>query len=129
MKQIIVFLSSMLILASCSTSRQTSLTGVDRDKHGCLPSAGYTWSEVRKDCIKVFETGIRLNNVANPNATASAFAVLAPDSSVAELFLPDSSEHPRLQKYSGGWKNKSFELKRDDNKLLLYKKGKLVYQE
>ena len=26
--------------------------GNDRDEHGCLASAGYTWSEVQKDCIR-----------------------------------------------------------------------------
>lgn len=27
--------------------------GNDRDEHGCLASAGYTWSEVQKDCIRL----------------------------------------------------------------------------
>ena len=28
--------------------------GGDRDKHGCIGSAGYQWSEVQQDCIRVF---------------------------------------------------------------------------
>ena len=37
--------------------------GGDRDKHGCIGSAGYQWSEVQQDCIRVFEKGIRMKAV------------------------------------------------------------------
>ena len=36
-----------------------ALVGADRDEHGCIGSAGYTWSEVRKDCIRLFEDGLQ----------------------------------------------------------------------
>lgn len=44
---------------SASTEAQDSLVqvGNDRDEHGCIASAGYVWSEVRKDCIRPFEEG------------------------------------------------------------------------
>ena len=28
-----------------------NIVGGDRDKHGCIGSAGYQWSEVQQDCI------------------------------------------------------------------------------
>lgn len=31
------------------------VVGGDKDKHGCIASAGYTWSEVQKDCIRLWE--------------------------------------------------------------------------
>ena len=34
---------------------QRALLGGDRDEHGCIGSAGYVWSEVSQDCIRVFE--------------------------------------------------------------------------
>jgi len=37
------------------------MTGNDRDEHGCIGSAGYTWSVVKNDCIRIFEAGKRLN--------------------------------------------------------------------
>lgn len=129
MKKNVMLLSIVFVLMSCTSSKQTTMTGNDRDRHGCIPSAGYTWSEVRKDCIKVFEIGTRLNNVIDKKATASAFAVFSSDESVAELFLPDNSDHSRLKKSTDGWKNKTFELKKSNNKLSLYKGGKLIYQE
>ena len=30
------------------------LIGGDRDEHGCLPSAGYTWCEKRQECVRVW---------------------------------------------------------------------------
>ena len=128
MKLIVTVLSGILALSSCSTSKQAKV-GSDRDKHGCIASAGFTWSEVRKDCIRTFEIGTKLNNATNKNATTSAFVIFSSDSSVAELFLPDTSDKPIMQKAENCWKNKTFELKKVDGKLLLYKKGKLIYQE
>ena len=32
--------------------------GGERDAHGCLPAAGYTFSVVRNGCIRVFESGV-----------------------------------------------------------------------
>lgn len=121
--------SGVLMLSACSTTQKEPLLGGDRDKHGCIPSAGYSWSEVRKDCIRIFEDGTRLNNILDKNATVSAFVVFSPDQSVAELFLPDMKKHPQLQKNGEGWKNKKFEVKRVQGKLSLYKKGILIYQE
>ena len=128
MKLILTILCGIIAFSSCSTSKQ-GLLGNDKDKHGCIASAGYTWSEVRKDCIRTFETGTRLNNAINPKATTAAFAVFSSDSSVTELFLPGSSHNPLLLKSGNNWKNKTFELKKVDGKLSLYKKGKLIYQE
>ena len=34
-----------------------AVVGSDKDEHGCIASAGYTWSEVQKDCIRLWEKG------------------------------------------------------------------------
>lgn len=39
------------------------VVGGDKDKHGCIASAGYTWSEAQKDCIRLWEKGVRMNAV------------------------------------------------------------------
>lgn len=128
MKLIVMIVSSLFVLSACSTSRQTK-PGSDRDKHGCIPSAGYTWSEVRKECVRVFEVGTRLNNAVDTAASTAAFAVFSADSSKAELFLPDSGAHPVLRQSGASWKNRTYELEKADGKLSLYKKGKLIYRQ
>lgn len=57
---------SLLLLTACHNSKQTkpinniptspdSLLGEDRDEHGCIPSAGYSWCEAKQKCLRVWE--------------------------------------------------------------------------
>lgn len=32
-----------------------NLVGADRDEHGCIPSAGYSWCEVKSKCLRIWE--------------------------------------------------------------------------
>jgi hypothetical protein len=38
-----------------STTTTTRLIGGDRDEHGCIGSAGYTWCESKQKCLRTFE--------------------------------------------------------------------------
>ncbi len=58
------------------------LAGGDRDAHGCMASAGYLYSALRKECIRIFEKGIALDPVPLPKgseAVISASIVFAGD--------------------------------------------------
>ena len=46
-----------------------AVVGSDKDEHGCIASAGYTWSEVQKDCIRLWEKGVRMNAVDDAGKT------------------------------------------------------------
>ena len=63
------------------------VVGGDKDKHGCIASAGYTWSEVQKDCIRLWEKGVRMNAV--DDAEKVLFLVFSPDSTQVELFFSE----------------------------------------
>lgn len=83
--------------ASCSRmkpAREEAAIGGAQDDHGCLIAAGYTWSEVRKDCIRLWEEGIRLEDVND--SLQSAFIVFSPDSSQVELFFSDSTQRNEI---------------------------------
>lgn len=52
------------------------------DEHGCIMSAGFTWSPLRKACLRLFEKGLRLDPVPPPKGAAaeiSAFVIFATD--------------------------------------------------
>lgn len=51
---IIFSLGGFLILKN-RLNNQTSLVGGDSDEHGCKASAGYSWCEVRKKCLRIWE--------------------------------------------------------------------------
>ncbi len=98
MKKIIPALIIVALAAACGCVSKNAkntgagtgvktVPGADADKHGCRASAGYTWSEVRQDCIRVFEEGIKMIS-ADPDATQAAYAVFSGDGSKVELFIP-----------------------------------------
>jgi len=37
------------------TPIEQSLVGNDKDAYGCIPSAGYSWCEVKQKCLRTFE--------------------------------------------------------------------------
>ena len=75
---------------------QVHAVGADRDAHGCVGSAGYTWSVVRQACIRVFEAGLAFQPEPGKSpaqgAVLQAFVVLAPAQggtvTAAEAFVP-----------------------------------------
>lgn len=40
-----------------SASPTETPLGGDRDEHGCIPSAGYSWCEPKNKCLKIWEEG------------------------------------------------------------------------
>lgn len=71
--------------------KDTTMVGADQDENGCLASAGYTWSKVNKECVKIF-TGIQLNpakDQANEDMVLCAYVLFNEDGDQAEVFLPN----------------------------------------
>lgn len=105
LKTLSLFLLLTTIFMSCEGKRGTSktlseksqnkktteLTGSDRDKYGCIPSAGYTWSVLKQNCIRVFETGRPLMPLKKKGtAIIPAYILFNDDKTKAELFISDS---------------------------------------
>ena len=149
MKAIIFVLSATCLFAGCrggndkksqTTAASTDtvlMVGHDRDGHGCLGSAGYTWSEVRQDCIRPFETGIRLTSATEPDATSCAYLVFSVDSTRAELFLPDRETTEILDRRalpSGGYAwniedDDTFNVRQTGQGWIIGRRGTILYRE
>jgi hypothetical protein len=119
MKSILSLIPFALFLLSTTCSAQDTPTIVvgDRDEHNCIGSAGYQWSMLKKECIRIFEAGIRLDAVApDLNKTVSAFAVFKSESENAqvEMFIPGVKDSILLKKAKKGnevsWKNANYTL-------------------
>ena len=81
------------IAQSNNKDKNAMVLGGDADAHGCKASAGYQWSPLRKSCVRLFETGIRLNaNAPYLDKSLSAFVLFDPDTTQAELHLPTLPE-------------------------------------
>ena len=105
MKKYISILMLFCVLSSCKLNDQKQEVGAanqgnkegvilaDKDENGCLTSAGYVWSKLNKECIKVF-TGMQLNptsNLENEDETLSAYILFNEEGNQAELYLPNET--------------------------------------
>jgi hypothetical protein len=135
MKIAVVLATFLVTLVSCSKKMESKktpiaigdtskviLVGGDLDVHGCKGSAGYTWSILKKECVRVFEVGTRLQS--NQNDTSSAFVIFETNGNKAELFTTSEKNSLILERKAEGqpWINgdwqlipwKGFVLKRGD---------------
>lgn len=104
-------LALLLAFTSChrkSVNGETlpdEVTGNDRDAHGCIGSAGYTWSQLSETCIRVWEDGIQLTDVQHVGGTGAAYLVSGATEAEKELFLPGSDAGILLTKKGKAWKD------------------------
>lgn len=114
-----------------TTAVTTTIAGGDQDEHGCKGSAGYSWSALRKTCVRPFDQlKLMPEDVAGKSYIAAAFLLFNDDQSKAELFLPDQQNTLILDRTGEEgnyrWKNDSLELSAWKG-YVLKRKGKIVY--
>lgn len=108
--------------------------GGDRDIHGCIGSAGYTWSALKKECIRIFD-GIALEPQieALKNGTV-AYLIMKPNSDAkVEVFVPGSAKGILMNKVkkpnsAGTWKGGAFTLNYWKGMYMLERNKKVLYQ-
>jgi hypothetical protein len=55
----IVGIIGLFVLSGCTQSNP--IVGGDKDEHGCIPSAGYSWCEEKQKCLRVWEENCTVN--------------------------------------------------------------------
>ena len=114
-------------------------TGMKAQKIVVVPGrrnrvAGYQWSEVQQDCIRVFEKGIRMKAV---DGSQSAFIVFSPDSTQVELFFSSGDKNEILDRRSlpsGGYAwnvedDDTKNVRRINGKWTISQRGKTIYSQ
>lgn len=115
----------------------TQLVGVAEDAHGCNAAAGYTWSEVRQNCVRLFEEGVKFAAAAGQDSTLAVYVVFATDSLKAEVFMPDQNVHPLLDRRSlpeGGyaWNQEdddTLNVRMVDGAWIIEQRGNILYTQ
>jgi lipopolysaccharide export LptBFGC system permease protein LptF len=101
--------------------------GADKDTYGCIASAGYTYSQLKKECIRTFEQKIQLKEIAT-KGNFTAAVLFNKDLSKAEIFLKDEKTSIILKRTAKGiWKNAAYTLTQDKG-FVLSKNKKAVYR-
>lgn len=113
------------------TTNKNVVLGTTKDANGCVTSAGYRWSLLRKECVRPVEEGYRLNTIDSlkgESTTRSAFVIFEEDGDKAELFLPDNKKSILLTRDKNGspYKDKHWILQQNKN-YSLKKNGVLLY--
>lgn len=109
----------------CTSPSPMPLVGADRDEEGCIPSAGYTWSELKQQCVQPFSIAdIRLTDPENP--TLAVYVILAEEQGKAEVFSANLAQNLILDAVKGGYaaKDKSLYLLNINNQWEIRKKVK-----
>jgi hypothetical protein len=101
MRSTFFFLSAFSVIVWTACSNRTiqqqkspeleapAMPGSDRDSHGCIGSAGYTWSELRQECVRIFEIGSPFTAYGtNKDSTLAAFVILNDLRNKAEIYFP-----------------------------------------
>jgi hypothetical protein len=70
----------LALLSACSDSAlPQAAPGADRDAHGCIPSAGYSWCARTKQCQRPWELAKKYS-LENTQQTFDSFCSAVPDS-------------------------------------------------
>jgi len=81
---------SLILLSGCAQKTTLEPTppivGGDRDAHGCIGSAGYSWCEAKQKCLRVWEEKCE-------SASAASSASSAAETSSDRLIGGDKDEH------------------------------------
>ncbi|WP_294628229.1 hypothetical protein [uncultured Bacteroides sp.] len=142
-KTALLALGTLCVVAGCMSgtkaekntrNQQVTVLGGDRDEHGCIGSAGYVWCEVQKDCIRLFEKGIR-TEAADGNT--AAIIVFSPDSTRAELFFSNGQANEILERHGSPSNGYAWNVEDDDTKNVRFidgvwtisQRGKLIYTQ
>lgn len=137
MKLHITFVLSLAILA-CSSNKKMKETkemmvGSDQDEHGCKPSAGYTWSILKNDCVRFFEIGIALEPTKETlkNGTIAFVITNENEKGKVEVFIPSQNGGIILLQTAENhkiWKNDTLTLERKENSYLLFSGTEEIYE-
>ncbi len=101
MKKLLLLLVAVILLGvlaivylPLTPNEPSPMLGADRDAHGCIASAGYTYSVVRGGCIRVWEDGTALSPVDAEvdGPTLAAYVVQGDNGKEAEVFFPGFSQ-------------------------------------
>ncbi|UXD68682.1 hypothetical protein MUK51_15930 [Sphingobacterium faecium] len=126
----IMFMSCQSKNKQASQSPETPLVGADKDAHGCIASAGYTWSTLKDSCVRPFEQ-IQLDVIDNKESyQTAAFLIVDEKKQAAEVFVKESPEsivlkHVRAYEYE----NKDYKLIQDQHCWTLIKGNQKLYKE
>jgi hypothetical protein len=72
-----------------TTATSTPIVGGDKDEHGCIGSAGYSWCAVKNKCLRVWEEKCEVTSTTTSPTVCTMDAMQCPDGSWVGRSGPD----------------------------------------
>ena len=91
MKKILIpaAIAMMAFTAACATDENKApMVGNDRDAHGCIGSAGYTWSNSKNECVQIWIAGKAMTPADPTKSSMNYYVIINGDDQPVEIFLP-----------------------------------------
>jgi len=85
---IVVIAILLFFAASVVMTKETPCVGCDKDIHGCIGSAGYSWCEAKQKCLRIWEEN------CTTSTACTAEAKLCPDGSAVGRTGPNCEFAP-----------------------------------
>lgn len=125
MKKILLSIATIAIFSIAANAQKA---GADKDAHGCIGSAGYTFSVIKNKCIRTFEEKIQLKEVVTKGNFIAA-VIVSDDKSKAEIFLKDNKEGIILKRTAktNSWTDGVYTLE-DKKGYSISKNKKVIYK-
>jgi hypothetical protein len=91
---IIILAVGILYFVKNFTNNNSIIVGGDKDIHGCIGSAGYSWCEVKDKCLRVWEEKCEATspNTQNIQSCAQKNGVWYPSENICEVNQLSASE-------------------------------------
>ena len=101
MKTAFTALIAATTLSACAAPSEP-IFGSDRDAHGCIGSAGQSWSVLKQQCVQPWDVAnLKLDDPAND--TLAVYVILSADKAQAEIFAADVPQNTLLEAVKGGY--------------------------
>lgn len=125
----VMFLGSLVFAQKADSHTKV---GGGKDAHGCLVSAGQTYSQIQKKCLQSFAQKVKLVE-QNPTEsyTKQTGVIFSKDMKKAEIFLPDGKENSMILSKSGKesvWKKGEYALSPEGKGYELKKNNVVIYK-
>lgn len=130
MKNKIIALS-FLPIALFSCKNNDIVAGAKSENQKCNATAGYQWSELKKDCIRVFEQEIQLRSIQKEPMEKICALIFSKDNEQVEVFLDNTIILTKnsSSEYTDSSKASSYLLKKVAGKWQVYNDSQLLFTE
>lgn len=118
-----------LLLVACKN--EATIIGSKQESEKCNASAGYQWSTIKNDCIRVFEQNYQLRSIEKKPMETICALIFNSNNDQVEVFADTTVILTKISadNFEGAFSYKKYNLKKNNGKWQLTIDNMLLYTE